>query len=101
MAFRTFADNVAEQVPSKTVEPVAPVSAQRIDTVGIDRVLSTYRDTVLSVDHYEKVYGNVAVHDIAEEFGPDIATTLQVNQSLIPSLRQQLITQAYIPAEER
>jgi|AntDeeMetageno50_2_1112565.scaffolds.fasta_scaffold02947_3 hypothetical protein len=55
------------------------------------RVRDAYRDTVMSVPHYDEEYGDSLPESLAEEYGPEIAAAVLTNDQLTPHLRDRLI----------
>ena len=104
-AFSELADRVAalgpESVPSSTIDTADPVarlhqtatSAKSVD-IRLQRVLSIYRDTVMSVPHYEKEYAETVSESLAAELGPDTATSLATNKTLSPAAQNAIVSRS-------
>lgn len=61
-------------------------------TAQIEHVRSAYRETVMSVPHYEEDYDQSLHEDIAEEFSPELADALATADSLTPPIQDTLLT---------
>jgi hypothetical protein len=61
-------------------------------TAQIEQVRHTYRETVMSVPHYEEDYDQSLDKDIAEEFSPELANALATADSLTPPIQDTLLT---------
>lgn len=75
-AFASFADRVT------SLDPVPWRQEERLQRVlvnadppneKLERVRTAYRETVMSVDHYDTVYGEPMSEHVAAECGPDLA----------------------------
>jgi hypothetical protein len=80
-ALSAFREEVATCQPSQTA--ISPdCNNHRMLVTGHQtktphaRIRAAYRDTVMSVPHYDDVYGNSLSEDIAAEFGTDLAAGL-------------------------
>lgn len=71
--------------------------------VQMERVRAAYRKTVMSVTHYDDVYGESLVENVAAEFGPDLAEGLRKDGSipLTRSYKNALRTAAAEAVQER
>jgi hypothetical protein len=58
----------------------------------IKQVRNAYRETVMSVPHYEDDYDQSLTDDIAEEFSPELANALATADALTPPLQETLLT---------
>ena len=45
----------------------------------------------MSVDHYTDLYGDTLEESLAQEFGPEVATTMTTSDQLTPQLRDRLV----------
>jgi hypothetical protein len=111
-AFEEFADRVSALDPAPTGATtsgfdgsVAAVRAvDRVSDPGdvrLKRVLSAYRDTVMSVPHYREEYDETVPESIAAELGPDTATALASNGTLSAASQSALVRRGRRAAEAR
>jgi Fe-S-cluster formation regulator IscX/YfhJ len=56
------------------------------------QVQSAYRETVMSVPHYEDDYDQSLDEDLAEEFSPELVSALATADTLTPTVQQTLLT---------
>lgn len=82
-AFAAFTDRLA------TIDPVAPttgnVGAIRVmdheqPSEQTERVRTAYRETVMSVPHYDEVYGESLAENMAAEFGPEVTACVSMTE---------------------
>jgi len=111
-AFRDFADNIEalDPVPveSSTANAGRPLT-EHYQTIGpgnatditLHRVLSIYKETVMSVPHYETEYGETVPESLAAELGPDTATSLAANGTLSPPAKHSLVRRSCKVADSR
>lgn len=106
-AFEDFARRVGEMRPAQQA-PQQPVgggttlaAAARPGTRSLEAVADAYRDTVMSVDHYDEEYGEPLAENIALAFGDDVAGAVLGGQDLSPVLQQLLVSKATQAATER
>jgi hypothetical protein len=111
-AFEAFADRVAaldsapaesatssfdgSSVAVRTVDRAAPAG-----DVRLRRVLSAYRDTVMSVPHYREEYDETIAESLAAELGPDTAVALASNGTLCAGSKSALVSRGRRAAEAR
>lgn len=104
-AFSEFADRVAALdlglAPSSTADSTGPVArvyqtttSGKSPDITLQRVLSRYRDTVMSVAHYETEYHETISESLAAELGPDMATSLAANKTLSPAAKNALVSRS-------
>src|SRR5699024_843808 len=67
----------------------------------LQRVLTSYCETVLDVPHYDEVYNESLPESLAEEFGSEIATVLLTGDHLTASLRKQILTKSQQARDNR
>ena len=60
----------------------------------MQRVLSIYRDTVMSVAHYETDYDETVSESLAAELGTDMATSLAANKTLSTAAKNALVSRS-------
>lgn len=68
---------------------------------GITKIWNGYRETVMSVAHYEDDYGHSLEDDLAMEFGPELATALSTADSLTAPLKETLLSSTQQASESR
>jgi hypothetical protein len=61
-------------------------------TAQVKHVRNAYRETVMSVPHYEEDYNQSLDDDLSEEFSPELASALVTTDSLTPPVHQTLLT---------
>lgn len=104
-AFSEFADRVAALdsglAPPSAVDSTDPVarlyqtttSTRSVDS-RVQRVLSIYRDTVMSVPNYETKYEETVSESLAAEVGPDTVTSLATNKTLSPAIQNAIVSRS-------
>ncbi|EMA54771.1 DUF7260 family protein [Halococcus salifodinae] len=111
-AFARFADCVADfdvssvdlhpdhaqQAPAQTL--VAPETATRTKS-PLARVRGAYRDSVMSVPHYDEEYDDSLLESLTGEFSPEVAAAVLTNDQLTPHLRDRLIDATHQARESR
>lgn len=110
-AFEEFADRVSGFDPAPTESPSMNLggptaSVRRVDGSGGDdvklrRVLTAYRDTVMSLPHYMEEYDETIPESLAAELGPDTAASLASNRTLSAGAQSALVTRSRRAAEAR
>lgn len=80
-AFERFGEQVAGVEPASVADPTdAPTPrtyAVESRSRAVERVRSAYRATVMSVDHYDDVYGEALDEHVAAELSAEVAAALQ------------------------
>jgi hypothetical protein len=111
-AFEEFADRI-EDVDPVSAEPSTATAggpAAMIDQargsgtaadVSLRQVVSIYKETVMSVSHYEAEYGETVPESMAAELGPDTTTSLATNGTLLPPAQRALVDRALEAAAAR
>lgn len=109
-AFDRFRDRVARLEPSSRVSKAPSPSQELTPSLdqysssstanGLSTIQQAYRDTAMSISHYDEEYGEPLVQSLAIEFGEDITAVVMTNSQLTPSL-QQAIVQAATAASAR
>lgn len=104
-AFERFATEIRQldttANPGNTVDGALlrdPVGAAGEST---DAVRELYRETVMSVDHYEADYDEPLVMNITAELGPDVGTAITATDTLEPPLQRALARASESAADER
>ncbi|RLM33351.1 hypothetical protein [Haloarcula sp. Atlit-120R] len=82
--------------------PVGPRSRQP-EPDPVKALRDAYTDTVLAVDHYESVYDESLVENVAIEFGQDYAALFhpETNVGFSPPLKRSLVAAAEQAIDER
>ena len=107
-------DRFARRVTRVDVAPVHSVHAQRAATGSVtasiapppdDRrlreVRTAYRETVMSVDHYETEYDEPLAANVTEEFDPDVAAALTDGGQLTPQVKRVVLECAFEARDRR
>ena len=90
--FREKVSNISTKIESRN--SINNFSCQQKSTVeGTSKVRTAYRDSIMSVSHYEEEYGDTYLSSINEELGPDLATALTESSELTPISKSALINQ--------
>jgi len=97
-AFRRFRQAVAKLTATRpqTAEISSAsgvVQAEPTDS-ALGRVREAYRETVMSVSHYEEDYGESLAGHLRAEFGEEIATAVVGGDQFTPQLKQALLQQS-------
>jgi len=105
-AFRAFRERIADVEPaSRTTAPrcFAESTGRSPRADGLARVRSAYRETVMDVPHYERVYGEPLAEHAAAELGPELAHQLceATAASFTVPLREALRVAAQRAVDER
>lgn len=107
-AFIQFGRTVADlNAQTSTSSPVAihdggaVIARTESGSAGIDEVKGAYRDTVMSVPHYEEDYNEPLEENMAVEFGRDITVTVANETKLTPVLQSLLVSKANKAAQDR
>lgn len=107
-AFRTFAKQVSDLSPNSGVAvgestggTVASAVTMTEPARSLAKVREAYRETVMSVPHYDEDYGEPLVENMAFEFGEDVAASVEAGRQLSPMLQQLLVSKAQAAAAER
>jgi hypothetical protein len=101
-AFAKFADRIAD-LESSAASPASedtPAAARpflqpdsHADT-QLARSRDAYRETIMSVPHYDEEYDESLREHLTAEFSPDIATALMTGDQFLPSLQEQLVAES-------
>ena len=99
-AFAQFRKRVADMdvhaPPSPAItrvkNAVMGTSETTSSTAQTKHVRNAYRETVMSVPHYEEDYNHSLDDDLAEEFSPELASALATTDSLTLPVHQTLLT---------
>ncbi len=65
------------------------------------QVRTAYRETVMSVPHFESAYGDTLAENVAAEFGADLASQVADGRRLTGTLREALLAAAESGIDER
>ena len=108
-AFTEFADRI-KYLDSNSRESYldeTPVALRRdticsqITDVSVQRVLSLYDSTVMSVSHYDAEYNESVAENMCKELGPDVVTALKSNQTVSAPTQQALMRRSHKAASAR
>jgi hypothetical protein len=101
-AFATFTDRIADldvaavdpttdefQRPSTQLLAQSPHDSNT--ATSLEEIRDIYHETVMAVDHYADIYDDTLGESLAQEFGPEVATTVLTSDHLTPQLRDRLI----------
>ena len=102
-AFKNFKKEVENIAVSHDLNnSVDKFGYQKGSTVeGATKVRRAYQDTVMSVSHYNKEYGDTYTSSISEELGSDLAIALKQSSELTSILKSALVTQIENTIESR
>lgn len=95
-AFRRRVESIVTR-PSAPSGPAAVstrqggVLAAQQSEGSLSDLRSAYRETVMSVDHYEEDYGEPLAQHLATEFGRDVATAVTAGDGVSPGLQSALV----------
>jgi uncharacterized phage infection (PIP) family protein YhgE len=67
-------------------------STATASSTQLEQVRDAYRETVMSVPHYDEDYNQSLNDDIAEEFSPELASALAAADSLMPPIQETFLT---------
>jgi hypothetical protein len=97
---RAFEQFRGRMTAIETVSTASVASATRVPLCegrsrAAERVRNAYRETVMSVDHYDRVYGESLVEHVAAELSPEVAAGFQRDRHLqFTSLFKQTVLTA-------
>ena len=106
-AYERFDERVSDiSVKSTAPSPSAPLavsSRHQSDSNGIEDVENAFRETVMSVAHYEREYDETLVEHASEELSPTIGSGFadESNQSYTPVYRQLLRSAVQSAVDDR
>lgn len=102
-AFEGFADAVesipvaSEPIPAGSALPSGENAGQK----RLKQVRDRYRETVMSVSHYDEEYGENLFEHMSEELSPEAAIAVVDGAGLSAQLKELLIVQAQLAAHSR
>ncbi|GAB3665514.1 DUF7260 family protein [Halopiger thermotolerans] len=79
----------------------AGAAARGRPSEGLSPVRDAYVKTVMSVPHYDDLYGDTWLESVAEEFSEEQAAALEQHARLRPQLQRSLVTAAAQAVENR
>lgn len=98
--FECFLQRLRTVAPTEQHPSPAGTPSRRSASDSIETLRDAYAETVLAVDHYEAVYDEPLVENVAVEFGPDYATlfhpetdvgfSLPLKRSLVAAVEQAI-----------
>ncbi|EMA59691.1 DUF7260 family protein [Halorubrum lipolyticum] len=111
-AFDAFADRVAalDTVSAESSTAVAggastrlhqSIGARNATDVTLRQVVSIYKETVMSVSHYEAEYDETVTENMAAELGQDTTASLATNGTLFSPAQRALVDRAHEAAAAR
>ena len=108
-AFRRFTSRVRDREPERAatgtmvVSDTMAVAAGRsqVRSSGLQSITEAYEETVMSVSHYDDVYGEGLAESLRAEFGAEIATQILDGQQLTPMLRETVLAAGERATTER
>ncbi|WP_248516483.1 DUF7260 family protein [Salinarchaeum laminariae] len=104
-AFLEFADRVANVPVAPRPDGGRPMSGPLVSGAkqdsGLSEVRSAYRDTVMSVPHFETDYDESLQEHMATELSPELASAVVEGSQFTPALRQPLVKSAKSAAHDR
>lgn len=83
-AFEAFRERLAgiDPAPSTPPDRATQISGRASTTDRVDRVRTAYRETVLSMPHYDDAYDEPLVEHLANEFGAEVADGIRPDSSV-------------------
>jgi hypothetical protein len=97
-AFRRFRQAVAKLTATRPqtaeISSASGVVQREPSDSELDSVREAYRETVMSVSHYEEDYGESLSRHLCAEFGEEIAAAVVGGEQFTPHLKQALLQQA-------
>ncbi|MBV0901311.1 DUF7260 family protein [Haloarcula salina] len=98
--FLTRLDRI-EPVEQRTVPVGSP--SESAGTAPIEGLREAYSETVLSVEHFETVYDETLVENVAVEFGPDYAAVFHPDSNVhfSPPIKRSLVAATEQAIDER
>jgi hypothetical protein len=105
-AFQQFVRRVESLETADTAGTPVPAGAtaslsQPTDGDDLDDVVQAYRNTVMSVEHYETDYGEPLRKNMAAELGADVTTAILDGQGLHPQLKMAVMSKCTEAYEQR
>lgn len=107
-AFGRFADRVTEIDATPTPNGPARATAGSVATSfaqgggdqGLSEIRSAYRETVMSVSHYDQEYGESLTENVTAEFDPEVAAVVTNGDRVTPQLKRAIVDRA-VDARDR
>jgi len=92
-AFRARVDQLAPPGagPIGTDPPVQSSVVHQAAPTLHEQLRTAYRDTVMDVAHYDRVYGESLFEHLTAELGPDIATGFQPHATFTSPFKKRLL----------
>jgi hypothetical protein len=103
-AFATFARQVADvEAASRPLADGGPMvrTVRPPSDDGIEAVREAYRDTVMSVPHYDAEYDESLSRNMRLEFGDDVAGAVDRGGTLTPQLKATLVERSRTARDQR
>lgn len=70
-------------------------------SIPMAEVEEAYRETVMTVSHYEQEYDEPLIEHLAAEFGTEMGIAVSQSETLTPQLREALVTASIQARDER
>lgn len=94
-AYREFERRVSEVPPAEPPPDLGGGGMQLLEGqttgTGLRQVEQAYRETVMSVEHYDRDYGEAFLEHLESELGPRCAEAIQSESQLTLPLKQSLL----------
>lgn len=92
-AFETFGEKIDYIEPASLQMSTSHITNKNTQEEPIEQVQTAYRETVLSVPHFDREYSESYVENIQAEFGSNLASALHPKTSVqfTPLLKQTLL----------
>lgn len=105
-AFENFSERVVA-LNTTEVKPATPTAGTTLTSpetetaAQLEDVRAAYRNTVMTVPHYEEEYDEPLTENMAAELGTDLAGFVHGDDILTPNLQQALIRASHAAKQER
>lgn len=91
----------ANNTTARIKNGVMRISTTTSSSTQVEQVQSIYRETVMSVPHYEEDYDQSLDDHLAAEFSPELAGALATIDTLTPPVQETILTSSEQAIEER
>ena len=89
------------QKEATTGSVITKTSEEPTHSSRLSHVRAAYRDTVMSVPHYEDDYDQALDEHLAEEFSPELASAITTADTFTPPLKEALLAGCHRAIESR
>jgi 6-pyruvoyl-tetrahydropterin synthase len=93
--------SVSSTATAKVKNAIMGGGGSTTSTDQLEQVQDAYRETVMSVPHYEDDYDHSLLEDLTEEFGPELGNAFATADFLTPPLHETLLTASQQATEAR